>query len=72
MFDTMIVTNGICIALPSGSEHRQLRSHPCQIEVIKKLGQHAAYINFVEDTSKNRPDVGQMYEINFYGGVESN
>ena len=54
LVDTIIVMNGIYFALRSGSEHRQLRSHPCQIEVIEKLGQRP-YLNYVEDTSKNRP-----------------
>ena len=31
LVDTMIVLNGLCFALRSGSEHRQLQSYPCQI-----------------------------------------
>ena len=33
LLDTMVFCNGLCFALRSGAEHRQLRSHPCQIEV---------------------------------------
>ena len=54
LVDTIVVMNGLYFALRSGSEHRQLRSHPCQIQVVEKLGQRP-YLEYVEDTSKNRP-----------------
>ena len=36
LVDTMVVVNGIFFALHSGSEHCQLRSHPCKIEIVEK------------------------------------
>ena len=38
LLDTMVFCNGLYFVLRSGTEHRQLRSHPCQIEVIEKPG----------------------------------
>ena len=54
LVDTMVVMNGIYFALRSGNEHRQLRSVPCQIEVVEKPGEHS-YLVYTEDISKNRP-----------------
>lgn len=54
LVDTIIVMNGLYFALRSGGEHRQLRSDPCQIQVIEKPGQRP-YLEYVEDISKNRP-----------------
>ena len=47
----MVYMKGLYFALQSGKEHRQLRSSPCQIEVIKK-GERP-YLEYTEDTSKN-------------------
>ena len=47
LVDTM---NGLYFALRSGKEHRQLRSTPCQIEVIEK--EERPYLKYKEDTSK--------------------
>ena len=46
--------NGVYFALRSGSKHRQLRSEPCQIQVIEVEGQRS-YLKYTEDISKNRP-----------------
>ena len=54
LVDTMVVMNGIYFALRSGSEHRQLRSDPCQIEVVENPGERS-YLVYTEDISKNRP-----------------
>ena len=53
LVDTMVVMNGIYFALRSGSEHRQLRSDPCQIKLVEKPG-HRSYLEYAEDISKNR------------------
>ena len=53
LVDTMVVLNGLYFALRSGSEHHQLRSHPCQIQLIEKHGQRP-YLEYTEDVSKNR------------------
>ena len=34
LLDTMVFYNGLYFALHSGKEHRQFRSHPCQITII--------------------------------------
>ena len=54
LVDTIVVMNGIYFALRSGSEHRQLRSDPCQIEVVENPGERS-YLTYTEDISKNRP-----------------
>ena len=54
LVDTMVVMNGIYFALRSGSEHRQLRSDPCQIKFVERPG-HRSYLEYTEDISKNRP-----------------
>ena len=54
LVDTMVVMNGIYFALRSGSEHRQLRSDPCQIQIVENPGERA-YLVYTEDISKNRP-----------------
>ena len=48
LVDTM---NGLYFALRKGKEHRQLRSTPCQIEVIEKEGERP-YLKYTVDTSK--------------------
>ena len=53
LVDTMVVMNGIYFALRSGSEHRQLRSDPCQIKLVERPG-HRSYLEYTEDVSKNR------------------
>ena len=35
LVDTVLFMNGVYFALQSGSEHRQLRSETCQIQVIE-------------------------------------
>ena len=54
LVDTIVVMNGIYFALHSGSEHRQLRSDPYQIEVVENPGE-LSYLTYTEDISKNRP-----------------
>ena len=46
--------NGVCFALRSGKEHRQLRFSPCHIEVINKEGCRP-YLLYTEGCSKNCP-----------------
>ena len=52
LVDTMVVMNGLYLALRSGGEHRQLRSNPCQIQVIERPGRRAysVYIEVGLDT----------------------
>ena len=50
----MIFYNGLYFALRSGNDHRQLRFSPCQIELIENEG-NTSYLQYTEDTSKNRP-----------------
>ena len=54
LLKTMIFQNGLYLALRSGSEHRNLRSNPCQIQVIEKKGERT-YLQYTEDLSKNHP-----------------
>ena len=54
LLDTMVFFNGLYFALQSGKEHRQLRTKPCQIEVVEHPGERA-YLKYTEDISKNRP-----------------
>ena len=54
LLNTIIFYNGLYFALRSGKEHRQLRSDPCQIEVIEHPGERS-YLKYCEDISKNRP-----------------
>ena len=54
LVDTILFMNGVYFALRSGSEHRQLRSEPCQIEAIEVEGQRS-HLKYTEDISKNRP-----------------
>ncbi len=51
LVDTVLFMNGVYFALRSGSEHRQLRSEPCQIQVIEVEGQRS-YLKYTEDISK--------------------
>ena len=54
LLDTVIFYNGLYFALRSGQEHRQLRSRPCQIDVVERPGERS-YLLYTEDISKNRP-----------------
>ena len=53
LVDTMVVMNGIYFALRSGGEHRQLRSDPCQIQLVENAGSRP-FLKYTEDISKNR------------------
>ncbi len=54
LLDTIIFYNGLYFALRSGREHRQLRLHPCQIQLVENDGERS-YLKYTEDTSKNKP-----------------
>ena len=54
LLDTMVFCNDLYFALRSGAEHRQLHSHPRQIEVIEKPDKKA-YLKYTENISMNRP-----------------
>ena len=49
----MVVKNVIYFALRSGGEHRQLRSDPCQVQLVENAGSRP-FLNYTEDISKNR------------------
>ena len=54
LLNTMVFCNGLYFALRSGKEHRLLRMHDSQIEVVERPGERA-YLKYTEDVSKNRP-----------------
>ena len=54
LLNTMMYMNGLHFALRSGSEHRQLRHKPLQIQLIEKPGERA-HLLYTEDISKKRP-----------------
>ncbi|MCG8624731.1 MAG: DUF3504 domain-containing protein [Proteobacteria bacterium] len=54
LLDTIFFMNGIYFALRSGQEHRKLRFHPPQIELVEHAGERA-YLQYREDISKNNP-----------------
>ena len=54
LLDTIVFYMGLYFALRSGKEHRQLRSSPCQVEVIERDGERP-YLRYTEDVSKNLP-----------------
>ena len=47
LLDTMLFMNDLYFALCDGKEHRQLRHHPLQIELIEKPGERA-YVIYVQ------------------------
>ena len=54
LLDTILFMNGMYFALRSGSEHRQLRNDPCQIELVEREGERS-YLRYTEYVSKNKP-----------------
>ena len=54
LLDTVVFYNRLFSALRSGKEHRQLRSSPCQVQVIERQGERP-YLRYTEDISKNHP-----------------
>ena len=54
LLHTVFYMIGLYFALRSGDEHRQLRHHPCQIQLVEKPGERS-YLKYTEDISKNRP-----------------
>ena len=54
LLDTMLFMCGIYFALRSGQEHRALRHHPPQIELVEK-DQVRAFLRYTEDVSTNNP-----------------
>ena len=52
--ETMVFYCGLNFALHSGKEHRQLRQHPCPIELLECPGQRS-YLQYTDDMSKNHP-----------------
>lgn len=46
--------NGLYFALRGGTEHRNLRHKPSQIQLIEKVGERP-YLMYTEDVSKNHP-----------------
>ena len=54
LLDTMVFYNGLYFALRSGREHRQLRSFPCQIQLVERPGERP-FLQYTEDCSKNHP-----------------
>ena len=54
LVNTMVYMNGLYFALRGGSEHRNLRHKPSQIQLIEKPGERP-YLLYTEDVSKNHP-----------------
>ena len=54
LLDTIIFYDGLYFALRSGREHRQLRQHPCQIQIVESQGERS-HLKYTENMSKNRP-----------------
>ena len=54
LVDTVFFMCGIYFALRSGHEHRALRFHPSQIELVERPDQRA-FLRYTEDLSKNNP-----------------
>ena len=52
LLDTMVFYCGLYFVLRSGKEHRQLRRHPCQIQLVERIGERA-HLKYTEDVSKN-------------------
>ena len=51
LIDTLVFYIGMCFALKSGEEHRCLRYHPAQIELVEPVG-GTPYLMYHEDVSK--------------------
>lgn len=51
LIDTFVFYFGMCFALRSGEEHRRLRYHPAQIELVEPVG-GTPYLMYREDVSK--------------------
>ena len=57
LIDTLVFYVGMCFALRSGEEHRCLRYHPAQIELVEPVG-GTPYLMYCEDVSKtNQGDI---------------
>ena len=54
LLDTTVFYCGLYFALQSGKEHRQLRRHPSQIQLVERIGERA-HLKYTEDVSKNHP-----------------
>ena len=54
LVDTVFFMCGIYFALRSGHEHRALRFHPSQIELVERPDQRA-FLRYTADLSKNNP-----------------
>ena len=52
LLNTVFFFNGVCFALRSGGEHRELRFKNSQIQLVEKPGKKA-YLVYTEDASKN-------------------
>ena len=53
LVDTMLYMNGFYFALTSGGEHRQLRFHQSQIQLIERPGERS-YLQYTGNVSRNR------------------
>ena len=54
LLDTVIFYNGLYFALRGGKEHKQLRMHPCQIQLVERPSERP-FLKYTEDISKNHP-----------------